>query len=122
VGVGDAVEEAAMDVAEDAEVGVGVTVTLNVVGMTVVMGTFWLPDRVNVVTVTGLVVSTTDAFCDTEGVEEEEADTLELAADCAETGANNRMPARKDDKAINRITGSQALKSEPGANEEEAAQ
>lgn len=65
-GVGVAVDE---DVAEADEVGVGVIVTLKVVGRTVVNGTLLAPDRVSPVDVNELVVRITEALA-AVGVEE----------------------------------------------------
>jgi hypothetical protein len=62
IGAGEGVD--VLEVVADAEdVGVGVSVTLNVVGTTVVIGTFWPWDWTEVVNVTELVVSTKDTVC-----------------------------------------------------------
>jgi hypothetical protein len=61
-------EEVAFDDAE--EVGVGVTVRLNTVGTTVVIGMFWFPEGFTVVTVTLLVVSTRETVLAGDGEED----------------------------------------------------
>jgi hypothetical protein len=81
VGVGEDVEF------EDAvDVGVGVMVRLNTVGSTVVRGMFWPADRVTVVTVTLLVVSTSETGWElaSKGAKDE---------DCADTGSSKENPA-----------------------------
>ncbi len=73
-GVGEAEGEVVLELVlalEDA-VGVGVTkrVTLNVVGTTATVATFWSPFRIVVLTVTLLVVSDRTVLRDGDGVTE----------------------------------------------------
>jgi hypothetical protein len=79
------------------EVGVGVTVTLKVVGITVVNGTLLAPERMRPVEVIELVVSTTEA-----GMAVEAADVncvLELCGwPCTKVKADNA--ASRDDMRI----------------------
>jgi len=67
VGVADADEEVVT-------VGETVYVTLNTVGRTIMVGIFWFPERLVVVTVTDLVVRESDTFWDSSEVGVAEAE------------------------------------------------